>query len=622
MIVELHPIFLTNNQLKIELINNTLEYEEFKLCFSLVYSIIKIEGGKIEKHVGRYYEIKTYNKKLILTLQTPRIGTYNQSCGPEGAFIINKKDEFIVVRTKPLKFENPIPEIIYSDEFVNKFNPIIPLPKKTNFNGDFITVTDFNFKVDASELEFLNNFVNFTNINSINFNAQEGFVVSFNKQKLQTDEYLLKLQKDKIIITYSDYGGKVYGVITLIQIINYYKKKIPVGLIEDKPKFHWRGMHLDCARQYYSIEQIKKLIDYMCLFKLNRFHWHLSDNEAWRLHLECYPNLTKYGSFRGYKELVPAFYGSGYEKSGGFYSKKQIQDLINYAEKRNIQIMPEIDLPAHSWTLLQIMPELRDNSANSISEDVGNYKNNTINPAVKDTMQFLNNILNEISEIFSFNIVHVGVDERPKESWEGSPKVIKYIKENNLSSFEELQDEYMNKIIKILKKSKKYTAAWNEAALPPHNDIGSAGSAGKVDKSCVIFAWEHSEVGLISAKKGYKTVLCPGQKTYFDMAYNNSTNERGICWAATIEVKEVFEWKPLQKYKDDESNNVLGIQGQLWSETITKKEYFDIMINPRLAALAEVAWNSEATRNWSEFRSSLKNNIEFLSKMGWKFHNF
>ena len=126
----------------------------------------------------------------------------------------------------------------------------------------------------------------------------------------------------------------------------------------------------------------------------------------------------------------------------------------------------------------------------------------------------------------------------------------------------------------------------------------------------------------MSAKRGFKTVLCPGHKTYFDMAYNNSTYERGICWAATIEVKEVFEWKPVYGYSSNDMKNILGIQAQLWSETITNKKYFDEMINPRLAALAEIAWCSEAKRTWANFRSSLKNNLEYLSKIGWKFHNF
>ena len=196
------------------------------------------------------------------------------------------------------------------------------------------------------------------------------------------------------------------------------------------------------------------------------------------------------------------------------------------------------------------------------------------------------------------------------------------MKKNNLTTFEEVQDVYMNNIISILNKHNKRTAAWNEAALPPYLEHNSAGSAGNIDKSCLVFAWEHPNIGIESTKRGFETILCPGQTTYFDMAYNNSTNERGICWAGTIEAKEVHEWEPLAEIDDDKRKYVKGIQGQLWSETITNKEYFDSMINPRLAILSEIAWRSKSFRSWVEFRSSLLNSVEVLSKMGWKFHKF
>ena len=537
-------------------------------------------------------------------------------------FIIDNNEKRVECVIHPLKFENPIPPVQYTDNQEKILNPVIPIPFLSQLKNEFVNISNLEFKIKEEEKDFFKQIQNITETSNIIFNTTKGCEIIFLKKKLQVDEYKIIIDKSSTTINYSDYGGKLYSIITLVQLINFYKSKLPLGLIDDKPSLTWRGMHLDCARQFYTIAEIKRLFDYMCFFKLNRFHWHLTDNEAWRVELKCYPDLTAQGAYRGYNKKVPPFYGTGYDRSGGYYSRSEIKELIEYAKQRNIEIMPEIDLPAHSWTLLQIMPELRDSTSNISSEDVGNYPDNTINPALKETHTFLENILEELSEIFSFNIIHVGVDERPKESWEGSPKVIEFMKKNNISSFDELQDDYMNKIISTLKDNQKLTAAWNEAALPPHNDIGSAGSAGKVDKSCIIFAWEHPDVGLLSAKKGFKTVLCPGQKTYFDMAHNNSTYERGICWAATIEVKEVFEWQPLKDYQPKEIENVLGIQGQLWSETITDKDYFDSMINPRLAALAEIAWSSKAKRTWSQFRSSLIKNMEYMTKMGWKFHSF
>ena len=620
--MEIHLIFTKNNKLKLSIFKNQFQHGEFKICFSLVYSIQTIQGGSIIKKVGRYYEINAEQDEIFLSLQEPRIGSYNLSCGPEGLFVLDKNDKKIECKVKPLNFESPIPQIVYSEDNDKIFNPIIPLPNNLKLKNETTQIKDLIFKIPSNEKEFFNNFENLIIASDIKFNSLTGFPIVFVKTKLKPEEYKITIDKNLLTIHYSDYGGKFYSIISLIQLLNYYKSNLPLGTIQDRPTLNWRGMHLDCARQFYTIDEIKRLLDYMSFFKLNRFHWHLTDNEAWRVELECYPNLTKVGAYRGYNEAIPPFYGTGYDKNGGYYSRAEVKELIEYAKLRNIEIMPEIDLPAHSWTLLQIMPELRDSSTNIIAEDVGNYPNNTINPALEETHIFLKKILEELSDIFSFNIIHVGVDERPKESWEGSPKVIEYMKNNNIASFDELQDEYMNNIITILKKSNKLTAAWNEAALPPHNDIGSSGSAGKIDKSCIIFAWEHPDVGLMSAKKGFKTVLCPGQTTYFDMAYNNSTYERGICWAATIEVKEVFEWKPVDGYSSNDLENILGIQAQLWSETITNKNYFDEMINPRLATLAEIAWCSEAKRSWENFRSSLKNNLEYLSKMGWKFHNF
>ena len=620
--MEIHLIFTRNNQLKISLTNNVNQRLDLKVCFSLVYSIQSIDGGTISKKIGRYYEIFPEKNEIILTLQNPRIGSYNLSCGPEGLFIIDSKEKRLECVIHPLKFEKPIPLVQYTDDQEKILNPVIPIPFLSQLKNEFVNISNLQFKIKEEEKDFFKKIQNITEVSNIVFNTTAGCEIVFLKKKLQADEYKIFIDKNLITINYSDYGGKLYSIITLVQLINFYKSKLPLGLIEDKPSLSWRGMHLDCARQFYTIAEIKRLFDYMCFFKLNRFHWHLTDNEAWRVELKCYPDLTAQGAYRGYNKKIPPFYGAGYDRSGGYYSRSEIKELIEYAKQRNIEIMPEIDLPAHSWTLLQIMPELRDSTSNISSEDVGNYPDNTINPALEETHTFLENILEELSEIFSFNIIHVGVDERPKESWEGSPKVIEFMKKNNISSFDELQDDYMNKIISTLKDNQKLTAAWNEAALPPHNDIGSAGSAGKVDKSCIIFAWEHPDVGLLSAKKGFKTVLCPGQKTYFDMAHNNSTYERGICWAATIEVKEVFEWQPLKDYQPKEIENVLGIQGQLWSETITDKDYFDSMINPRLAALAEIAWSSKAKRTWSQFRSSLIKNMEYMTKMGWKFHSF
>ncbi len=618
MLFQINPSFTKKNQLKLNLSKNFVN-QNFKLCFSLVYSIQSIDGAEIINQTGRYYELIIKKNTVLIDLQIPRIGSYNMSCGPEGTFIIDNINNHIQVEVADLKFENEIEEVKYDQLTTDQFTPIIPEPIKFISKRDFVAINDKTFKL-VNDSNIIKSTIQYTDKLGIIFSSNNGFPIHFIDSDYKEDEYSLEISKDKIQIFHKNYGGKFYGIITLIQLIDFYGNKLPICKIDDKPKYSWRGMHLDCARQFYSINEIKRILDYMALFKINRFHWHLTDNEAWRIEIKSLPKLTKFGSYRGYNMTVPPFYGSGYEKYGGYYSHEDIKNLIYYAKNLNIEIMPEIDLPAHSWTLLQVMPELRDQKSNIISKDVGSYKNNTIDPSLEETKKFLKSILEEICEIFTFNVIHVGLDERPNNSWEGSQSIKEFMNDNNIKSQAEYQDYYMNYLIDIIKSKNKTTAAWNEAAVTPHIDHGVGGSAGNLDKSCLIFSWEHSDVAKETTSKRFDTILCPGQKTYFDMAYNNSTSERGICWAATIEVKDIFEWEP--DHNIENKKFIKGIQGQLWSETITDKKFIDKMINPRLATLSEIAWRGKISRDWIHFRSSLLNTVNLLTKLGWSHHKF
>ena len=626
------PKFNKNNLLEIELQNNSSKvFQDIKLCFSLIYTIESLKGATILKQIGRYYELNldkssflpNEKRVIFIKLQKSRIGTYNLSSGPEGIFIIDKEGIIADVKIDKLIFLEPIKQKTYEKNFFKINCPIVPEPKIFNLKNNNMDLANNDFNISDQEMQKFLTIMNPTlKLLNITFNSSSGIEINFIKEEMNKDDYKIVIETNSVEIFANDYGGKLYALITLIHLLFFYKKKLPIGEIEDNPKFNWRGMHLDCARQFHNVDQIKRLLIYMCLFKLNRFHWHLTDNEAWRLDLKSFPNLAKNSSFRGYECIIPPLYGSGHNKTGGYYTEHDVKNLIEFAAILNIEIMPEIDLPAHSWALIQIMPELFDQKSNIESQDVGNYKKNTINPSLDKTWNFLEKTIKEINNIFPFNIIHVGLDERPNLAWEGSPEMLKFMKKNNLESFGEVQDYYLNKVINIIKEKNKRTAAWNEAALPPFNDIGSGGGEGNIDKNCLIFAWEAPEVSSLAAKKGFQVVMCPGQKTYFDMAYNNSTYERGICWAATIEVSDVHAWKPLSIIDPKYHDFIIGIQGQLWSETITQKQYIDLMVNPRLATLAEVAWSKDNRRGWDDFRAALNQSMKILTTLGWKYHNF
>lgn len=617
MLLQINPSFTKKNQLKLNLSKNILD-QNFKLCFSLVYSLKFIEGAEIIKQIGRYYELKIKSKIISITLDKTRLGTYNMSCGPEGIFLINKKNKYIKPSVGRLKFEKIIKKKTYNFKLSNNFVPIIPQPYKYKFKNDFIKIKDKIFKIQ-NEDKF--NFKNYKFIKNtgIKFLVSKGHPLFFFKKNFLKDQYSIIISKNSVQIKYGDIGGKLYALMTLTQLIGVYKTKLPICDIEDKPKYLWRGMHLDCARQFYSIKELKRLFDYMAFFKLNKFHWHLTDNEAWRIEIKKYPQLTKIGSYRGYNSLIPSFYGSGYKKYGGFYSQKEIIELITYAKNLNIEIMPEIDIPSHSWTLLQIIPQLTKNISKNNIKDIGNYYNNTINPILSTTKSFLNDVFDEISKIFSFDTIHIGMDEMPKNVWDGSKIIKKFMIKNKIRSENELQIYFIKYIKKILDKKNKKIAAWNDF-ISKYDKKNNILLNLINDKKFLIFSWENTQVSEEVINRGFETILCPGSKTYFDMAYNNSTKERGLNWANTIEVKQIFDWNPEHNIKN--LKLIRGIQGQLWSETITNKKYFDVMINPRLATLSEIAWSSNKKRSWLDFRTSLINITKILRKFGWKNHDF
>ena len=294
------PKFNSANLLEIKINNQSNNnFSQLKLCFSLVYSIKKVEGAQIIKQIGRYYELllnqSTLGSKqiitLVLQLQTPRIGTYNLSCGPEGLFILDTNEKRIDLEILQLSFDSIVhrPQYEVVSEDIN--NNVIPDLKKTKFSNQYLSIPQNNFVTEDEKLLEIFKFLKPTcDLLSINFFSSGGAHIKFQSMKLEKDEYRINISQNGITIYANDYGGRFYAIITLIHLISYYDYKLPLGEIEDRPYFVWRGMHLDCSRQFHTVEHIKRILIYMGMFKLNRFHWHLTDNEAWRLDLNCYPN--------------------------------------------------------------------------------------------------------------------------------------------------------------------------------------------------------------------------------------------------------------------------------------------------------------------------------------------
>ncbi len=426
------------------------------------------------------------------------------------------------------------------------------------------------------------------------------------KRVKRAEGYHLQIDHKKILIEARDSAGFFYGVITLMQLMDpaiwggkIGKKEwtIPACTIEDYPRFQWRGMLLDCSRNYFSKAYVKKFIDRMAQQKLNRFHWHLTDDEGWRIEIKRYPKLTKIGARRGPGTKLPfstypAMRGPKTNIQSGYYTQSDIREIVAYAKARSVEILPEIDVPGHSKAAVTAYPELLlDPEDKSRYRSVQRVANNTINPGLESSYQFLDGVISEVSRLFPFGYIHLGGDEVPRGAWQKSPAIQKLMRRRGLKSRREVQNYFFGRMDKILARHGKKLAAWQEVL----------DGKPKLRKSSLIMAWKNRQAGIDAAKKGYPTVMAPVQFLYFDQQYVRSKSEPGHTWSSPVSLHKTYAFHPLSRSSGNSTRNIRGVQACLWSETLLNERIADYLAWPRVFALAEVAWSNEEVREWNNF---------------------
>ncbi|MEC9360829.1 MAG: family 20 glycosylhydrolase, partial [SAR324 cluster bacterium] len=339
------------------------------------------------------------------------------------------------------------------------------------------------------------------------------------------------------------------------------------------------------------------------------FHWHLIDDESFRLKLSSVPELVELTGFRGNGCIIPGVFGGGIGPTGGTYSVEDVSRIINHATGLGISVMPEIEIPAHALAILKVFPEMRDPEDKSSEISVQGYSENTINPAMPATWEFLNKVLPEIGSLFPFGLIHLGCDELPPNVWKRSPAINKLKVENILKTTQDLQEWMMQRAAKILVGKGIRPAAWEVAGLGDNGGIGN---------NALLFSWSSLEPGLKAAREGYEVVMCPAQHVYFDMAQTKNVLERGVSWAAIISMKDALNWEPVPLEEPELEQNIIGIQGALWSETIIKDKDMDTMLAPRILALSEVSWSTNSRkRDFPEFMGAANYFSKVFEKIGW-----
>ena len=442
-------------------------------------------------------------------------------------------------------------------------------------------------------------------------------------ESLPAEGYELNVDGEGIEVRASQFPGFLYALQSLEQLLPaavYGTEpapdaawEVPCVKIADAPRFAYRGMHLDVARHFFSVDEVKRYIDVMAIHKLNTLHWHLTDDQGWRIEIKRYPELTAVGSIR--KATVVRKEWGTYDDTpyGGFYTQDEIRDVVEYAADRGVTVIPEIDLPGHMLAALTAYPELGCTGGPYEVWGRWGVADDVLCPGREKTFEFLEGVLTEVMELFPSEYIHIGGDECPKVRWEKCPRCQAKIRQLGLKDDGEhtaehyLQSYVTDRIGKFLARHGRRIIGWDEIL------------EGRAPSDAVVMSWRGSEGGIAAAKLGHDVIMTPNSHFYFDYYQSLDTDAEPFGIGGYIPMEQVYSYDPaFPELTPEQQKHILGVQANLWTEYVLSDEHLEYMLLPRLAALSEVQWCLPETKDWNRFIGSFRMD-EIYSQMGYEF---
>jgi hexosaminidase len=428
---------------------------------------------------------------------------------------------------------------------------------------------------------------------------------------LSTEAYRLIATSERITIRGGSAAGVFYGIQTLMQMVRPWTEKqtdlsFPCVEIQDAPAFSYRGMHLDVVRHFFSVTFIKEYIDLLARYKMNRFHWHLTDDQGWRIEIKQYPRLQEVAAFRketiiGHLNDRPQRYDG--QPYGGFYTQDEIREIIDYASDRFVTVIPEIEMPGHAQAAIAAYPEFGClGNQPEVASKWGIFED-VFCPS-QETFDFLENVLREVMGLFPARYIHIGGDECPKVQWKMNPLCQEIIRRNNLKDENGLQSYFIRRIERFLNDNGRKLIGWDEileGGLAPH---------------ATVMSWRGEKGGIEAARLGHDVIMTPARRCYFD-AYQADPHGEPLAIANLVTLEDVFHYSPVpNSLTPEEARHILGAQGNVWTEYIKKPEDVEYMVFPRLQALAEVVWTCGSERDFDDFKQRARRHMVWLSRNG------
>lgn len=690
----------------------TVDLNDFKLYFSYprVINSVTSNNAKFENLSGEFCRIvfNTGIKPLQaggkITIQYIANGkSKNYTDAPSGLYIVfnkqpeqgypitNFKSNYLVdkelaqLKLAPAKVFEKNKAI--TDLPIENLVPILPSPieyeSATGFfklNKNTALSFDPEFKIEA---DLFNEELYHLLGSKLSSSKAENSIVFKKIEGLADEAYELKVTEKEIIIAASSKSGVFYAIQSLKMMMppNSWAKKqseisIPCAEVKDAPRFGYRSFMLDVARNFQTKTQVLKVLDLLALYKINTLHFHLNDDEGWRLEIPSLPELTAVGSTRAHtlndqNSLHPS-YGSGALPNtfpgSGFYSKADFIEILKYATARHIKVIPEIETPGHARAAIKAMDAryqkykntdiapkqhlLRDTLDQSVYKSVQGFNDNVMNIAMPSTYTFIEKVIDEVKDMYTLanaplKTIHIGGDEVPDGVWQKSPAIAALMQKENIKTYNDLWYFHLSKVNQILKKNNLYLSGWEEVAMRKTTLDGATKYLANPDFTTQnfhayvwnnVWGWGQEDLAYRLANAGYKVVLSAVTNFYFDLAYEQDADEPGLYWGSFVDVNKPFEFIPLDYYKSAKedvqgnpvdpkifnnkerlteygASNIVGIQSQIWSEKIRGAEQLEYMLLPKLLGLAERAWTKNPT--WATEKDSTIANANYLKDWSW-----
>lgn len=420
-------------------------------------------------------------------------------------------------------------------------------------------------------------------------------------ESLPAEGYELNVDGEGIEVRASQFPGFLYALQSLEQLLPaavYGTEpapdaawEVPCVKIADAPRFAYRGMHLDVARHFFSVDEVKRYIDVMAIHKLNTLHWHLTDDQGWRIEIKKYPELTRVGSVRGETLIGHHHTSSEYDKTphGGYYTQKQIREIVKYAADRYVTVIPEIELPGHAVAALTSYPWLGCKGEGYEVRRRWGISKEVFCPGKETTFEFLQNVFAEVLELFPSEFIHIGGDECPKDSWKQCPLCQERIRTEGLKDEFELQSYTVRRMEKWLREHGRKIIGWDEIL------------EGGVSPTATVMSWRGSKGGIAAAKAGNHVIMAPNVHCYLDYYQTKTPTKEPMAIGGYVPMRKVYELDPYDQLTPGERAYILGVQGNLWTEYIATFPHLKHMLLPRLAAIAEVGWSYDR-KDFDDFK--------------------